>query len=283
MAGTAAMAGWPADRAASPVLPGWRDPRWGSIAILTAFTLLGQTTLHFTVTAAEVLTALGTAVGAELLWQRRRTGRTVVPLSAVITGLGIALLLRSPDIPVFALAGLAGISSKYLIRGRSGRHVFNPSNFGIVVALAFTSGMSDVMPERWDRSALVALGICCIGSFVVFRVRRLLMVATFLAAHAAAAALYAGHLPGWTTSLSASTLIFTFFMITDPRTAPKAAAGQVVYAVAVAGLAQVLVATGSMASLFVALVAVCPLVPLIDRRTTRPAASAPVAPLPAPA
>ena len=259
---------------AAPSVPGWRDPRWGSVVILTTFTVLGQTALHFTVSPADILTSLAVAVGTDAVWHRRRAGRWVLPLSAVITGLGISLLLRSPDVPVFAFAALVAIGSKYLIRSRNGRHVFNPSNFGIVVTLALTSGLSDVMPERWDRSALVALFVCCIGSFVVFRVKRLVMVGTFLVAHLVAAGLYAGQVPAWTASLSASTLIFTFFMITDPRTAPKDTPGQVAYALVVAGLAQVLTASGSLAPLFVALVAVCPFVPAIDRWTAshRPAA-----------
>ena len=66
------------------------------------------------------------------------------PASAMLTGSGVALILRVPDTPRddpwtthawYVFAGVAAFSllTKYVIRYR-GTHVFNPSNIGLVVA-----------------------------------------------------------------------------------------------------------------------------------------------------
>ena len=247
-------------------LPGWRDPRWGSVTILTTFTILGQTSLHFAVRPSEILTSLCVAVGLDTVLTHRRTGVWAFPLSAVVSGLSIGLLLRSADVAVFVLAALAAIGSKHLLRRSDGRHIFNPSNAGIVVALLFTQGLSEVTPEEWGSSALIALVVCCIGLFVVFRVRRLLMVATFAVSHVVLA-LATGEAATMSALLPASTLVFCFFMITDPKTAPRTPLAQVAYALLVAGLDQALMSAGSMAAPFLALVIVCACVPLLERIT----------------
>ena len=72
-----------------------------------------------------------------------RHWRVAWPASALLTGNGIALLLRTPGTehgdwwslngwPVFVAAASVAVLSKYAIRF-AGRHVFNPSNFGLVV------------------------------------------------------------------------------------------------------------------------------------------------------
>ena len=74
-----------------------------------------------------------------------RSSRAFVwPASAMLTGSGVALILRVPSTPPgdhwsthawYVFAGVAAFSllTKYLIRFR-GSHVFNPSNVGLVVA-----------------------------------------------------------------------------------------------------------------------------------------------------
>ncbi|HET9691127.1 MAG TPA: RnfABCDGE type electron transport complex subunit D [Acidimicrobiales bacterium] len=252
------------------MMPGWRDPRWGSVVILATFTVLGQTVLGFHVSAAEVLTSLGTCAALDLVLTRRRSGRWVLPLSATVTGLSLGVLLRSPDLPVFVVAAVAAIGSKHLIRSADGRHVANPSAFGLIVALLCSEGFSEVTPPgEWGTSALVALLVVGFGAVVLTRTRRLAMCATFLAAHVVFTLAVAGGTPGFDQLLGPTVLVYAFFMITDPRTAPRALGPSLVYAVALAGLAAAIDAGGSMVGLYLALVAVCATVPALERRAAR--------------
>lgn len=244
-------------------IPARRDARWAQIAVLGGFTLLGQTVLHFDVSAADVVASVLTATVLDVVWQRRDSGRWNLPLSAAITGTSIGLLLRSAHPAVFVVASVLAIASKHLLRGRNG-HVWNPSNFGIALTMAFTSGLSMVTPGQWGTSSLVVLAAAATGALVVSRAGRLPVVAAFIGAHIAAAAISAGGAPAWSGALGASTLIFAFFMITDPATAPASPVAQVAYGVAVAALAQVLVAAGSAVAPLLALLVICPSTPLLE-------------------
>ncbi|MGH8919060.1 MAG: RnfABCDGE type electron transport complex subunit D [Actinomycetes bacterium] len=256
------------DRTAPAVVarrvPPLRDPRWGQAAVLALFTVLGQTTLHFRVSVLDVLLALASACGLELVLHWQRHGQVALPLSAVISGLSIGLLLRSSYPAVFVACGLVAIGSKYLI-APGGRHLFNPSNFGLVVVLALSQGITDVTPGQWGTSAGLLLVACAAGALIVFRVRKLVLVGAFLGAHLLAVVAQQGGNPAWGHTFNASILIFTFFRLTDPKTSPVTRRGQVAYAVLVAALTQVFVAGGSMVGPFVALTLVCAAVPVLDR------------------
>ncbi len=171
----------------------------------------------------EVLLAVGSSCGLELVAHRRRRAEWAVPLSAVITGLSIGLLLRSTYPAVFVVAALVAIGSKHLL-APGGRHLWNPSNFGLVVVLGLTQGLTEVTPGQWGSSAVIVLAACGAGALIVFRVRRLALVAAFLVAHAGAGLVAPGASMSWSQTFSASTLIFAFFMLTDPKTSPRTGA-----------------------------------------------------------
>ena len=54
--------------------------------------------------------------------------------SAYITGISVGILVRSPAYWPFLLCSVISIMSKYVLRVK-GRHIWNPSNFGIAVLL----------------------------------------------------------------------------------------------------------------------------------------------------
>ena len=103
------------------------------------------------------------------------------------------------------------------------------------------------------------------------RARRTDIALFFLGSHAAllfARALWLGD--PWTIPVhqleSGSLLIFSFFMISDPKTAPDARLARCLFAVAVALLAHYLAFFLQMRpALYVALIALSPANPLLDR------------------
>src|SRR5262245_52518535 len=125
-------------------LPSLRDLRLHVAAIIITIHVLGQTKLHFQVTVPQILAAILTCAVIEVavtFWGRQAF---VWPASAMLTGSGVALILRVPSTLVgdhwsthkwYVFAGVAAFSlaTKYVIRYR-GSHVFNPSNIGLVIA-----------------------------------------------------------------------------------------------------------------------------------------------------
>jgi Na+-transporting NADH:ubiquinone oxidoreductase subunit NqrB len=98
--------------------------------------------------------------------------------SALITALGLILLLRSDNYVVLGLAGSVAITSKFLFQAE-GKHWFNPANFGIVCAL-LGSGQAWVSPGQWGQEGLYALLFLCLGGMILRKVGRWDTTASFL-------------------------------------------------------------------------------------------------------
>jgi Na+-transporting NADH:ubiquinone oxidoreductase subunit NqrB len=160
--------------------------------------------------------------------------------SAVITALGLTLLLRAGDTWVYALAGFAAIASKFLIRYR-GKHIFNPANFALILCV-FLMKKAWVSPGQWGSDIILLFFIGAAGLMVLFRSARLDTAFTFLgvlfALEYGRNCLYLG----WPTDFvlhrfsNGSLLLFSFFMITDPMTTPDHPKARMLWAAVIAAI-----------------------------------------------
>src|SRR5262249_41480082 len=187
--------------------------------------------------ACAILGALATQVICS-----RVTGLPNIDLrSPLITGLSLSLLLRADEAWVHLLAGIIGIGSKFVFR-IDGKHIWNPAGFAIVVLLYAASSHVWISPGSWGSEVwFVAL----LGFFAILLLgagRRADIALFFIGSHAAllfARALWLGDplaIPIHQLQ-SGSLLIFTFFMISDPRTSPDSRLGRFIFAASVAGAA----------------------------------------------
>ncbi|MEZ5178698.1 MAG: hypothetical protein R2746_10585 [Acidimicrobiales bacterium] len=283
------------------LLPNPRDPRMHVAAVVVSVQVLGQVVLGFDVSIAQILLSIGTAAVLELAIVARTRGVIAWPASAMLTGNGVALLLRVPGTEhgdwwslrgwqFFVAASGIGLLSKYAVRVDD-RPLFNPSNFGLVVVfLVFGSQHADPQDLWWGpwRPALaITVAVIAVGGLTLaWRIRLFSVAVTFWAAFAAGIAVLAAgghailarwHLGPvsdwaywWVFVLSPEIMIFVFFMITDPGTAPRPRVARPVYAAAVAVLAAVLAGFqrtefATKVSLLVALTLVCGVRPLLER------------------
>jgi Na+-transporting NADH:ubiquinone oxidoreductase subunit NqrB len=246
------------------------DPRRYQIAALTALVVYGLFGLNFDVRPSIAATLFVTMIAAQWCGWRvvfSRSTRTDYK-SAIISALSLCLLLRTSSLLVAAVAAALTISSKFIIRV-GGKHVFNPTNFGIVAALLLTSS-AWVSPGQWGDAAFFAFLVACVGIVVVTRAARADVTITFLFAYATllvARSLWLGE--PLTIPLhrlqNGALLIFAFFMISDPKTTPDARVGRIVFAVIVAlGAYYVHFRLFRPNGLLWSLAAASPLVPLID-------------------
>ena len=246
------------------VLPNIRDSRLHVAAVIVTIHVLGQTSLRFHISVPQILAAIGTCAIIEVAMTFRSSRAVVWPASAMLTGSGVALILRVPSTPPgdhwsthawYVFAGVAALSllTKYLIRFR-GSHVFNPSNVGLVVAF-IVLGSTRIEPlDFWwgplDRWMFVAYAVILVGGVLITRRLQLLAAAaTFWITLAAGVGVLAasGHcmIARWAFApvcgfdywrvivTSPEVLIFLFFMITDPKTVPAGRNGRIVFAAAV--------------------------------------------------
>ncbi len=132
-------------RAYPVVLPKLRDPRLQLAATITSLQVIGQVGFHFQVSIAQILISLGTCAVLEIAIALRKQGVLLWPASALLTGNGVAFVLRVPGTAhgdwwsvrgwwIFAGTAAVSLLSKHVIAWR-GKHIFNPSNIGLVALL----------------------------------------------------------------------------------------------------------------------------------------------------
>ncbi len=178
--------------------------------------------------------------------------------------------MRADEPWIHALAGVIAIASKFVLR-LDGKHIFNPAGFAIVVLLFAATSHVWISPGAWGSAVWTVALLCFFAILVLGAARRADIAIFFLGTHAAllfARAIWLGD--PFTIPLhqlqSGSLLIFTFFMISDPRTSPDSRLGRFIFATSVAALAHYMAFFMQMRpALYVALIALSPFILLIDR------------------
>ena len=161
--------------------------------------------------------------------------------SVLISSFGLSLLLKTNHLEIAALAAFVSIASKFIIR-INGKHIFNPSALGIVTAIFFTD-KAWFSPGQWGSSTVILFGICCLGIIVVTKVQKLDTSLVFLITFAALLFIRQIIYLGWPLDFfvqsisTGSLLLFSFFMITDPKTTPNHTTARIIWSILVAGVA----------------------------------------------
>ncbi len=227
------------------VLPKRGDARIPFAALLTLYGVLGFTFLGFNRSPWQMLAIVLSGCALDFAITRALTGRKVLPLSAWITCCSLALLLNYSHGTLLLLVPVAlAIGSKHLLTFE-GKHVFNPSMFGVAVSLLATHELVTAAPAyQWAGGAFAMSAFVLMSALAlfVFRIGRGWLIGSFLVFYAAQTALRAyllrHHLPPEVlfvgTLTSPPFFLFTFYMLTDPATSPKSRGGQIGLAAAVA-------------------------------------------------
>jgi Na+-translocating ferredoxin:NAD+ oxidoreductase RnfD subunit len=288
-------------RAYPVLLPKLSDPRLHLAATITSLQAIGQIGFHFGVSIAQILISLLTCAVLEVGIALRRQHVLMWPASAMLTGNGVAFILRVPGTRhgdwwstkgwwIFAGTSAVALLSKYLIKWH-GNHIFNPSNIGLVLAfLILGRGRAAPLDFWWGPMSVwlaVALAVILAGGFTILGRLKLLRVALgfwaafavgigvlTLSGHSMLARWHLGPITGfhfWLVLVtSPEVLVFLFFMITDPKTAPRSPTHRLVYAVSLGLLASLLIAPtttefASKVALLAALAVVCLALPVLSR------------------
>ena len=136
------------------LLPKLGDPRLHLAAVIISLQVLGQVAFDFRLSIAQILIAIATCAVLEVGIAFFRQHVVMWPASAMLTGNGVAFVLRVPGTEhgdwwslhgwyVFALTAAIAVLSKYVIRA-AGRPLFNPSNIALVLAFLVLGPQLDI-------------------------------------------------------------------------------------------------------------------------------------------
>lgn len=213
------------------------DPRLYQIATLGALLVYGLGWLEFDLPARHAIAILATVLLVQAAGDRLSGRPRFDPKSALISGLSLCLLLRTNSLLLVVLTGAVAIASKFALRVR-GKHVFNPTNVALVAVMLVT-GQAWVSPGQWGSVAIVGFLMASVGGLVVNRAARSDVTLAFLGCYAAllfGRSLWLGEplaIPLHRLE-SGALVLFSFFMISDPKTTPDSRSGRLLFAAVVA-------------------------------------------------
>lgn len=228
---------------ALPGKPQWKqwlslDNRYVPPAFITLILLAGQFSYGILESYERTLLAIATSIAIELILGRIFLGKWLNVASAYITGISVGILVRSPAFWPYAVGAALAITSKYVLRFR-GRHLWNPSNFGISIMLFLLPTTVAMLSIQWGNNLASMIVIWVLGSVIIWRLRRFHISATYVVSFLVLAVVRAWilHEP-WLSEVSPITgpeyQLFIFFMITDPKTTVRSKRGQCIVAFLVA-------------------------------------------------
>lgn len=190
--------------------------------------------------------------------------------SALISALSLCLLLKTNHWYTCLFAASITISSKYLFRF-NGKHIFNPSALGIAATVYLTKD-AWLSSGQWGSGFILLLAVSVLGFIVVTRVQKLDISLAFLFTYAGLIFSRQVLFLHWPADFflqsvtTGSLLLFSFFMISDPKTAPNHPVARIIWSVLIASVAFYLSAFKWMYNTpILVLVLAALLVPLLDK------------------
>src|SRR3989338_9614998 len=207
----------------------WKEQKDPLVLLIIAqifYITIGIPLLDFHLGWIEVVVAVLAAIMSEFafasLCEKKKS--FFVPKSAIAAGFGIAIFFRASSPVYFALASFLAIASKYLIPSpfEEGKHVFNPSNFGIVLLVFLFPIATTIEFTQWGNNPYLYVAITLISFFIAYRAGVLHTTLTFLASYLLILTISVSFkpdtfIPHHYGLLGPSLILFASFMITDPK------------------------------------------------------------------
>lgn len=220
----------------------FKDARHFQISFLSSFLILVLFANDFPKEYMfQIVLTIASCIGFQMILTYFTTKKYDSLKSALITSLGLCLLLKVDVIYWVILASFIAIGSKFIIK-YEGKHIFNPANLGVISILTLTND-GWISPGQWGSNLVFLFGIGALGFLVIKKVSRIDIALTFIGTFGALLLLrnviYLGWpIDFWTHQMTNGTLmLFTFFMITDPMTTPNNRKGRIAFALLLASIA----------------------------------------------
>jgi len=206
------------------------DNRYIAPLFITFILLVGHLSYGILESYPKTALAIVTALVTELILGRIFYGKWLNLASAYISGISVGMIVRSPAFWPFALCSAISIMSKYVLRVK-GRHLWNPSNFGLSVLFFLGAETVAGLSIQWGNFVGPMLVIWILGSLIIYRAKRFHISATYVVFFFIFAFIRSW-ITGdpWQSEVAPITgpmyQLFVFFMITDPKTTVKTKIGQ---------------------------------------------------------
>src|SRR5688500_17127456 len=253
------------------------DPRWFQVIFQGIFLAYGIIYLHWDADWLHYVISISGCLFFQYAIDSLRSKRFLAihefskwGFSVLISAMSLCLLLKTNFWYISLLAAFLSVAGKYIFR-INGKHIFNPSAFGIIATLVLTKD-AWLSPGQWGSNAVVFFLVITLGTIVVTKVQKLDISLAFLLTFIGLLFWRQVMVLGWPADFfihsisTGSLLLFTFFMISDPKTSPNHPVARIIWAVLIAVVAFYLSAFKWKYNTPIwVLVAAAPLVPVLNK------------------
>ncbi len=208
-----------------------------SATLISLILVSGELLWHIVGGFERFVCALGTALLTEAVLSRLLRGKFANMVSAYISGNSVVILAKPAAALLwpFYLGAFISVCSKYVLKFR-GRHLWNPTNFGMCAMLLLAPHSISILSHQWGSAPWVPVVIYSVGFVVVTRAKVRHITLTYVIAFAVLAFVRSGFdVDRFRTEVAPLTgamyTLFNLFMVTDPRTIVPSRNGQ--YAVCI--------------------------------------------------
>lgn len=207
-------------------------------AFITLIVLVGQITYGILDSYVYIISAIATALIAEILLSRFLFGTKKNLASAYITGNSVGILIRSNVVWPYVITALLSIMSKYVLKYK-GRHLWNPSNFGVSWMLLIVPSYVAGLSIQWGSNFAAMAVIWSLGMWIVYRAKKFHVTISYVISFIILA-FVRSLITGDTFLAEVSPLtgpmyqLFILFMITDPGVSVSSKKNEAIVAVLVA-------------------------------------------------
>jgi len=243
-------------------------------AFLTLLLLIGQLSFGFLDSYLYVVVSICAAILTEIILSMVLLGKWKSLSSAYISGISVGILIRSTMIWPYIITSVLSIMSKYVLRYK-GRHLWNPSNFGISWMLFMAPLDVAGLSIQWGSNFLGLAVIWILGLVIVYRAKRLHVTLTYVISFVILSyvrSLIVGD--AFLAEVSPLTgpmyQLFIFFMITDPATSVSTKRGRILVIILVSIVEFILRLDSFIYAPFYALFLVGPVAKYIDLKIHAP-------------
>jgi enediyne biosynthesis protein E5 len=214
------------------------DPRYLAPLFITCILIGGHLWGGILESPLKTGLAIVTAILFDAVLGRLFYGKFPHLASAYISGISVGILVRSPYFWPYALCSAITITSKYVLRVK-GRHIWNPSNFGIAAMLFLAPATVASLSIQFGNSIGPMVVIWILGAFIISRLHRFHICATYVLSFlffSVVRSAFTGHpLAAELAPITGPMYqLFIFFMITDPKTTVSSKKGQIATAFCIA-------------------------------------------------
>jgi Na+-translocating ferredoxin:NAD+ oxidoreductase RnfD subunit len=248
------------------------DKKYLAPILVSIVLIVGQLGFGFLESWSRTALAIATAIFTEMALGRSLTGKWPHFASAYVTGISVGMLVRSPEFWPYALCSAISITSKYVLRV-DGRHLWNPSNLGMVSMLVLAADTVAPLSVQWGNNLLPMVTVWLFGSVIIYQLGRFHITLTYVASFLLLSLVrtqVTGH--PWLAEVAPITgpmyQLFIFFMITDPKTTVHPKWAQCLVAFLVAAVEALLRLFQFVHAPYYALFIVGPIANLVEIATT---------------